>query len=174
MKIGHEIPVLECRICGNRKSLTAANFLKIGDSFVNTKDCKKCLSDSPDKKLCGKCFNVYLTKHCKICLEKDVSTIAGKELNTGAKGAIQEYRIIVDLMVKGYEVFRACSPNQSCDLIATKGATVVKVECKTVNVKLNGDVGKVPRNIDKHDVLACITKDGRIFYLNSEFKEVSV
>jgi hypothetical protein len=48
-------------------------------------------------------------------------------------GAIAEYRVVIDLLGKGYEVFKACSPACSCDLIATRKGEIHRLEVRTAN-----------------------------------------
>jgi Holliday junction resolvase len=52
-------------------------------------------------------------------------------ISKGTIGAINELRIAQHLMFLGFGVFRCLSPNNPTDLIATKGRTVLKVQCKS-------------------------------------------
>ena len=54
----------------------------------------------------------------------------GKELTCGTKGALGELAVSSDLMKRGYEVFRALSPDAAFDLIASKGAMLLRIECR--------------------------------------------
>lgn len=45
-------------------------------------------------------------------------------LTAGTQGAVSEMMAAVDLLRRGYEVFRALSPNAGCDLIALKGGSM--------------------------------------------------
>lgn len=54
-----------------------------------------------------------------------------KSISSGTVGAIAEMAVAVDLMEKGYAVFRALSPSCLCDLIAIKDGKVLRVEVRT-------------------------------------------
>ena len=48
-------------------------------------------------------------------------------------GALSELQVAVDLMAKGYHVFRALSPDCPCDLVAFRpGEPPVRIEVMTV------------------------------------------
>jgi hypothetical protein len=46
-------------------------------------------------------------------------------------GAINEFRVAIDLLGKGYEVFRALSPACSCDLAILRDSRFLRLEVKT-------------------------------------------
>lgn len=46
-------------------------------------------------------------------------------------GAANELRVAADLMFKGYEVFRALSPQASCDLAILKNGKLLRVEVRS-------------------------------------------
>lgn len=50
------------------------------------------------------------------------------------KGAANELRAAAHLMENGYEVFRALSPSNHCDLIATRDGKAHRVEVRTGQV----------------------------------------
>ncbi len=52
-------------------------------------------------------------------------------MNTSDRGAISELAVAVDLMYRGFEVFRALSPASSCDLIIYRDGKALRVEVKT-------------------------------------------
>jgi hypothetical protein len=52
-------------------------------------------------------------------------------LSSGTVGALQELRVSVDLMIRGYEVFRALSPSCSCDLMVLNGNKMLRIEVRT-------------------------------------------
>lgn len=51
-------------------------------------------------------------------------------LHKSTVGAIHELRVAVDLLTKGYEVFRAVTPTGSCDLLALKDRKTFRVEVR--------------------------------------------
>ena len=88
--------------------------------------------------------------------------------NTGNIGAEGELRVTVDLMGKGYEVYRAMSPSASVDLIVLKDSKALRVEVTKGNRKGNPEVLKwAPHNALRFDVLAVWEADGKITYMGS-------
>lgn len=80
-------------------------------------------------------------------------------------GAIGEFRICIDLLERGFEVFRSVSPNCSCDLVALGPEGMVRIEVKTG--KLNTETGSVyggNPNDCRADVLAVACRTGEIRY----------
>jgi hypothetical protein len=61
-------------------------------------------------------------------------------INTGTVGAISELRVSVDLLAKGYEVFRALSPACSCDLAILKDGKLLRIEVRTAYRSKNGGI----------------------------------
>ena len=86
--------------------------------------------------------------------------------STGSKGAASELCVAVDLLRKGYHVFRAFSPGAACDLIAMRDdGQCVRVEVKTATV-VNGRVFcDIKGQIGKFDLLALVFPHGLIRYL---------
>jgi len=85
----------------------------------------------------------------------------------GTTGAIKEYEVVIDLLSKGYDVYRSCSPNSSCDLVATKGPRTIRLE-----VAIGYYAGKDGRytynrhqgSSDFFDIIAVVLHD-KIVYL---------
>ena len=73
-------------------------------------------------------------------------------------GAIAELYVAIDLMRKGYEVFRALSPASSCDLAILKERALVRVEVRTGYRNKSGKVSCSWNESDgpRHDVLAIV------------------
>ena len=63
-------------------------------------------------------------------------------IKVGTVGAIQELKVAVDLMSKGYEVFRAMSPHSSCDLAVLRSGKLYKLEVRTAYLKSDGTISK--------------------------------
>jgi Holliday junction resolvase len=80
-------------------------------------------------------------------------------ISKGTVGAINELRIAQNLMSLGWGIFRCLSPNNPTDLIAVKGRTVLKVQCKS---SLNGQFQNLRSG--SNDLLAIIGQDGEIRY----------
>lgn len=86
-------------------------------------------------------------------------------LSTATVGTISELRVATDLLLKGYEVFRALSPSCSCDLAILKDSKLLKVEVKTGSYYRYDDSGiklktSIKRNPVRHDILAIVSPDG--------------
>jgi len=73
-------------------------------------------------------------------------------------------RVSTDLLMHGAEVFRALSPNCSCDLIILKDGKLLRVEVTTGHELLNGRVIHPKKTFAKRDLLAVVLWDGRIEY----------
>lgn len=84
------------------------------------------------------------------------------ELSTATIGALNELRVCVDLLAKGYEVFRSVSPSCSCDLIICKKGVSVRVEVRTAYRNKNGEVVHPKSNIRAECVAAVL--DDEIIY----------
>lgn len=94
--------------------------------------------------VCGT-SNVTYIKNKRICSNECRKKRYGrynKEYNISSNtvGAISELMISVDLMKKGYSVFRSLSPNCFCDILAIKNDEVRKIEIRTGYLNLNGKV----------------------------------
>lgn len=91
-------------------------------------------------------MQVYCSKQCKpsktdYALRTGLQT--GYGLPTGTVGAIGEYRATVDLLLKGYEVFKATSPTCSCDLVILRDGKMRRIEVRTAyENKTTGHVSK--------------------------------
>lgn len=95
--------------------------------------CGYCGGPIPEKRVRAH------AKYCKTACQKAVAreryriTSGCKpqgEMASGTVGAIGELLVAVDLLEKGYEVFRALSPACSCDLVVYKGGRGTRVEVK--------------------------------------------
>lgn len=122
--------------------------------------CKKDIStERSNKKFCGKeCKKKFVNEKYGIKFDKDV-------VNTSTRGAINELLICCDLMKRGYHVFRAVSPDTSCDIAIVKGNTLFRVEVTTGHILSSG--GKVfypQKDSSKFDILAVCVSNGTIMY----------
>jgi hypothetical protein len=86
----------------------------------------------------------------------------------GNRGAVGELSVCVDLLQRGFEVFRSVSAHASCDLIAIQGELVYRVEVRSA--WMNTDSGRVyvnNRGAGRQDILAIYTAEG-VSYLNPD------
>src|ERR1700742_2064229 len=84
------------------------------------------------------------------------------DVPTGTVGAMAELRVCVDLMSRGWHVFRAQSPSCPVDLIAMKEGLCKMVEVKTGYVRSTGLIHR-PKCVNPYDVLCIVTSKG-MFY----------
>lgn len=80
--------------------------------------------------------HMYCNKRCSNSVINKKATAQFIRANTSpisghTKGAIQELRIAIDLMNKGFHVFRSLSPSCPCDLVAMKDGISHLVEVKS-------------------------------------------
>lgn len=77
-------------------------------------------------------------------------------VNPGKTGAIVELAVAVDLLRRGFDVFRALSPSCSCDLVALKPGLVLRIEVRTMIYYEKGQrcYATAPKDTSKFDVLA--------------------
>jgi len=118
-------------------------------------------------KYCGKSFKPRPNKiYCnKLCVRRDyISKQPRKyyDLPTGTVGALSELMVSSDLLVKGYEVFRAVSPACSCDLAVLKNNKLRTIQVRTGYLDQKGKLhtGKT----GTHDVLAIVVHGDKIYY----------
>ncbi len=71
-----------------------------------------------------------------------------KGTSRATTGTISELRVAVDLMCKGYNIFRALSPSSPCDLIILQDGQSLKLEVRTT-YKTTGE--KIYANRMKRD-----------------------
>ncbi len=78
-------------------------------------------------------------------------------------GALSEYRVVVDLLARGYEVYRAVHFHAPVDIIAAKpGGAYVRIEVKTAHTR-GEKVYHPPAKDGRSDVVAAVTMDQIIY-----------
>ena len=81
----------------------------------------------------------------------------------GLKGAMNEYLVSVDLMKRGFTVYRNMSPNGMTDLIATR--TISDKELLVIFVQVKSNRGGInQREKRQNDILAVVNDDNTILY----------
>ena len=128
-----------------------------------------CFECGIDVKKGTKSPKKYCSKQCKTQHWKKVF----KENNprilnvcTGTIGAIGELRVCVDLLSKGYHVYRAISPACPADLAITHNNKLYRVEVTTGYISIKGKLYHLKNEQDKlgFDIPAVIKKTGEISY----------
>lgn len=90
------------------------------------------------------------------------------EVPRGTVGAIAELAVSIDLMAKGYSVFRPLSPNCFCDLIAIKGDEIKMIEVRSGNKDSHGVVFSKKRSDKVTDFAVYIHAENSITYIKTE------
>ncbi len=85
-------------------------------------------------------------------------------LSTGTKGAVSELRVAVDLLDRGWEVFRSLSPTCSCDLIARRDGVTVDIEVRSGTRNKSGTLSYSQRNV-RAALVAVVLPEGGIEYI---------
>jgi len=128
------------------------------------------------EKKCPVCGYIFLGKqkqiYCSIKCRTDKilkDNQVGPEfriLTNGTKGALNEFIVIVDLLKKGYEVFRAVSQDSSCDLAILKDKKLLRVEVTSAWTSAGGKIIRSKKKITsgKNDILATIYHGDKIDY----------
>lgn len=124
---------------------------------VRTELCENCGGKIPETranryaKYCSKkCYDIWAKKHYR------GDRPYAKKLPTGTVGTISELVVSIDLMIKGYEVFRALSPHCSCDLAILNGGKLMTIEVKTTQKDTNGKFNQTPIYSHKADIGALV------------------
>lgn len=73
-------------------------------------------------------------------------------------------RVCVDLLERGYSVFRSVSPSCKCDLVAMKGGVLTRVEVKTAYMSLGGKIMAPNGDKNEYDVMAYAVRGHGIVY----------
>jgi hypothetical protein len=120
--------------------------------------------------VCGLVFSPYRShqKRCSLeCtkVEGAKGIVKSWGISCGSLGALAELLASVDLMKRGYEVFRALSPACSCDLIAMKAGVILRVEVRSARRKIDGAVRYPTKNIKGDQIAAVTHDDGAIHYV---------
>lgn len=83
----------------------------------------------------------------------------------GATGVASEYKVIINLMERGYKVFKSVNPSEEFDcVIITNTNKLLTIEVKT-------KIERIPRKLPKYnaDILALVFKDNSIIYIPEIF-----
>jgi|GEM_PF-3997791 len=159
-----------------------ARFCSKECSLENLKEkyhLEKHLKKEKKKKLDLNCLNCselmknvlphrkYCSKKCKIKYQSKqmgFDKYENENLNNISRGAMNEMIVCADLIRNGFEVFKAIA-NNSCDLAILKNKTLYRVEVTSGNIySKNGKVHIPTKDVNKHDILAVVLRNGEIIY----------
>ena len=109
---------------------------------MKTKACSVCSKQYYGRENSVTCSHICREERFK----KKFGRYSDKSIPSGTVGAMSELAVSMDLMKKGYSVFRALSPACFCDVIAVKGEQVLKIEIRTGYIAYNGKLS-YPDNV---------------------------
>lgn len=125
--------------------------------------CEICGKDLPEAKRKRKAK--YCSKLCEKVKNRNRyyeknPTIYPTTVSCGTIGAINELKVTVDLLSRGYSVYRSVSPHAKCDLAVVLGDKFYRVECTTGCYNRNGGKPGWPnKNPENFDILAIVFHD---------------
>lgn len=88
----------------------------------------------------------------------------------GQTGAIGELVVSIELMRRGYDVYRAINPDAEFDLVAVKDDAVTRVEVRSVARRKDGSLCVSMRSTDKCDLYAFVCRDEVVLRTPEEAK----
>ncbi len=160
----------EALLYRNRKFCTEFCKKKFHEKKIDYKKCKNCDNLFPLGKLKVYCSKKCRTEDVKKSYEKYNN---GIDISSATIGAIGELKVCIDLLVKGYNVYRSVSPACPCDLAITHKEKFIRVEVTTGHKSAQGKIfhnKKMDKN--KFDVLAIVLKSQEIIYV-PDLKEIN-
>jgi hypothetical protein len=89
----------------------------------------------------------------------------GKQLSSQKVGTIGEMIVILDLLKKGYHVYRNIVHSSYCDLAIITGEKFLRIEVTVGYVLPSGKLCYPPHKKKRYDHLAVWTKAGSLTYL---------
>jgi hypothetical protein len=128
--------------------------------------CQHCQAEFEPKRTAA--WQKYCSKACS----KGATSKRWKDLNPekalgtspGSIGAAHEMLVCVDLLRRGYHVYRSVSPSAIFDLVVFRGDEMLSVEVTTGRYSPQGGIAHSPKDSSKFDVLAVVMRDGKIIY----------
>ena len=78
------------------------------------------------------------------------------KLTSSDHGAVNELVVAIDLMSKGYKIFRAINPNTPFDLVAYKDSKLYKIEVRTGSLNKDGGLNYRKKDRDDADIYAWV------------------
>lgn len=113
---------------------------------------------------------IYCSKRCSSVKEKQdrderngIDSMLGA-LNTGVVGGMHELLVCVDLLKRGWYVYRSVTQSAPFDLMAFFEGKPYSIEVTTGSYSSRGEVTHAPKDFSTFNYLAVVTRDGKIFY----------
>lgn len=102
----------------------------------------------------------FCSRRCA-ALHKGIKGKPRQKAHNSRTGAFSELVVSIDLLRRGYHVFRALNPDACCDLVAVKDEQVLRIEVRTAVLNKNGVVQTNRKG--SYDVFAAVV-DRDVFY----------
>lgn len=131
------------------------------DSTPTNKLCRVCASPLPSHRW------VFCAHECELVYRREVAGRPESTPSTATVGALHELLVAIELMRRGWHVFRALSPACPCDLVVYQDPdTIIRIQVRTASRRPRGGVYASLKKSDvgQHDVLALVTHDGEILF----------
>lgn len=94
-------------------------------------------------------------------------TVISEYISRSTVGAISELMVCIDLMKKGYSVYKAISPNCFSDLIAIKNEKVFQMEVKTGRYTKTNKINYPNGNTAGKSIVVYTYRDNKIHYITN-------
>lgn len=123
--------------------------------------------------VCGKQANkrrqaIYCSNACKVEKQRvgrdEINTGRANGVSSGVVGGMHEMLVCVDLLRRGFYVYRSVTQSAPFDLMVSKNGVNFAVEVTTGSFNASGSYYKPSKDRSKFDCLAVVMHDGRIFY----------
>lgn len=127
--------------------------------------------------VCNQTFNnIRRTKktcsdECQRTKMRKKSGVYSKNLPSNFLGRLHEYKVMLELALKGYDVFPAAFPQSHYDILAFERSTgiIKKVEVKTGYMRENGQVTIPQHRHNEWDIMAVVIQsEQKIVYFNNK------
>jgi hypothetical protein len=125
-------------------------------------ECNKLFTTSENRN--QKCCGIECSRKRNKRIYSEINPVL--PICTGTIGAIGEYRVVVDLLFKGFDVFKSMSPHCPCDLVIGLNNKTYRVEVTTGSILPSGKIqnNKIYGDCSKFDIVAIVLKSGEVFY----------
>lgn len=98
--------------------------------------------------------NAFCNKTCREQYHYKLDRPEPTLCNRTDLGAASELMVVADLLLKGFKVYRSCTPSAPFDLGAYKEGTFHRVEVKTGRINKNGSMTHPKPSNNEYDILA--------------------
>lgn len=125
---------------------------------------------------CARCFQPfergpknhrYCSGDCYKAHLQELNGVVDVNLSNGTLGAVKELLVSVDLLSKGFSVFRSVSPASPFDLVAILKDKILKVEVTSGTISTRGRLSypKHEKNREHFNQLAIVLSNKTIIYI---------